>query len=128
MGAELSLEGLDELLAAIEQKGLKLSKVESTALKAAAEPVASDMRSMVLVSDLDHKHIRDDIQVSNVKTTGGIKYVTVGPGKPTNWRAKFIELGTSKMSAEPFMGPAYEQNKANITQIIRQVLKEALKS
>lgn len=128
MGAELSLEGLDELLAAIEQKGLKVAKVEGVALKAAAEPVAKDMQSLVPISDIQHPHIREDIQISGVKTAGGIKYVTVGPGKETNWRAKFLELGTSKMAAKPFMGPAYEQNKANITRIIRQTLKEALES
>jgi len=126
MAVDIEMSGMDELLAKVEQMGLKVSKVEGIALKAAAEPVAADMRSIVRVSRINELHIKDDIQISNVKTEAGVKYVEVGPIK-TAWRAKFLEFGTSKMTAKPFMGPAYEQNKQNIQKIIQSSIEEALK-
>jgi HK97 gp10 family phage protein len=126
MGASIDLSCMEELLAKVEQMGLKVSTVEGVALKAAAEPVAKDMRSLVKVSNINELHIRDDIQISNVKTKAGLKYIEVAPNK-TDWRAKFLEFGTVKMNAQPFMGPAYEQNKQNIPKIIQATIEEALK-
>jgi len=126
MGVEAELTGMDGLLDRIQELGRKGSTVQNKALKAAAEPVAEDMKSLVRVSNLNEKHIRDDIQVSNVKTKDGTKYVRIGPGKNTNWRAKFLEFGTSKMSAKPFMSPSYENKKGEAKQIIKEKLKEGL--
>jgi len=126
MAVSMEMSGMDELLAKVEQMGLKVSKVEGVALRAAADPVAADMRSLVRFSKKNEVHIRDDIQISNVKTKAGVKYVDVGPVK-TAWRAKFLEFGTVKMTAKPFMGPAYEHNKQNIQKIIQSSIEEALK-
>lgn len=126
MGVDVKLEGMQELMDKIEAMGRKGALIQGKALKAAAEPVAEDMRKLVNVSTVEHKHIRDNIEVSRVKTKRGIKYVEVGPGKKTNWRAKFLEYGTSKMSAKPFMAPAYERNKRNIIETIKRKLKEGL--
>jgi len=126
MAAELELEGLDALLTRLEQVSVKASRVENQALKAAAEPVADEMKSLVHVSSLEHIHIRDDIQVSGVKTKDGVKYVEVGPGKATNWRAKFLEWGTAKMQAEPFVQPPYEHKQQEVIEIMKQKIREAL--
>lgn len=124
--AELELTGMDELQKRLEEMGKAASKIEAATLKEAAKPVADDARSLVNVSSIQHKHIREDIKIYGVKTKDGVKYIEIGPGKDTNWRAKFLEWGTSKMSARPFMQPAYEKNKKNITEIIIQKLREAL--
>ncbi|WP_333861416.1 HK97-gp10 family putative phage morphogenesis protein [Clostridium sp.] len=42
-------------------------------------------------------------------------------------KLKFIEFGTSKMSARPFLQTAYEKNKANIRKTIANTLKGGLK-
>jgi HK97 gp10 family phage protein len=70
--------------------------------------------------------LRDSIEVSNAKTKQGQKYVEIGPNKDTNWRAKFIEFGTVKMRANPFMSRTYGKNKDKVQEIIRQKLKEGL--
>jgi HK97 gp10 family phage protein len=126
MAVNIEMSGMDELLAKVEEMGLKVSKVEGIALRAAAEPVAADMRSLVKFSNINELHIKDDIQISNIKTEAGVKYVEVGPIK-TAWRAKFLEFGTSKMTAKPFMSPAYERNKQNIQKIIQSSIEGALK-
>ncbi len=126
MGVDVELSGMSELIDRVQQLGRKGSSIQNAALKAAAQPVAEEMKSLVRVSGIDEKHIRDDILVSNVKTKNGTKYVRVGPGTDTNWRAKFLELGTSKMSAKPFMSPSYENKKGEAKQIIKEKLKEGL--
>ncbi len=40
---------------------------------------------------------------------------------------KFIEFGTSKRAAHPFLQPAYEKNIDDIKGIIAETLKEGLK-
>jgi HK97 gp10 family phage protein len=124
--AGFELTGMDELLKRLEEMGKAAGKIEASALKEAAKPIANDAKSLVNVSSIQHKHIREDIKIYGVKTKDGVKYIEIGPGKDTNWRAKFLEWGTSKMSARPFMQPAYEKNKKNITEIIIQKLREAL--
>ncbi|ABQ23661.1 HK97-gp10 family putative phage morphogenesis protein [Clostridium kluyveri] len=126
MGVDITLEGMDKLIDKVQELGRKGASIQNAALKAAAQPVAEEMRNTVGVSDINEKHIRDDIQISGVKTESGRKYIRVGPGKETNWRAKFPEFGTSKMSARPFMGPAYENKKDEAKQIIKEILKEGL--
>jgi HK97 gp10 family phage protein len=117
---------MSELLDRVKEMGNKASRIENTALKAAAEPVAKAMSENVALSSRNEVHIRNDIQISNIKSKDGVKYVDVGPGKDTNWRAKFLEFGTSKMSARPFMGPAFENNKDKIKEIIKNELRNAL--
>ncbi len=41
--------------------------------------------------------------------------------------APFVELGTSKMAAQPFLNPALEQNKGNIQKIFADALKKAVR-
>lgn len=124
--ADIQFEGMDELFAKLQEAGNKASRIEADALRAAAEPVAEEMKSLVRVGSKNDTHIRDDIDISGVKTKDGVKYIEVGPGKKTNWRAKFLEFGTSKMPAIPFMGPAFEHKKKDIQEIIKQKLREAL--
>jgi HK97 gp10 family phage protein len=40
---------------------------------------------------------------------------------------KFVEFGTSKMPAHPFLQPAFEKNKDVIKEKIAETLKEGLK-
>ena len=126
MAAELELQGLDELLNQLQQISDKAGRVENKALKAGAQPIADEMKSLVRVSSIDHQHIRDDIQISGIKSKSGIKYVEIGPGKETNWRAKFLEWGTSKMPAKPFVQISYEHKKNDVLEIMKQTIAEAL--
>ncbi len=122
----MELQGMDELLSHLQSIGKNVSRIENQALKAGAQPVAEEMKSLVPVSSIDHKHIREDIHVSGVKSKDGVKYVEIGPGKDTNWRAKFLEFGTSKMPAKPFVQLSYEHNKSEVIQIITQKIREEL--
>lgn len=125
--AEFKLMSLDDLQNMLLELGQAAGKVENNALKAAAQPIAKEMIILVPVSTIDHKHIREDIQVSGVKTKDGVKYIEIGPGKDTNWRAKFLEWGTSKMQAIPFVQPAYEHKIGDALAEMKRILREALR-
>lgn len=129
MSAEFKLEGLDELVKKVETLGRKGSSIENKALKEAAEPVQKTGSDLTPRSDLDKEHLADNIVISKVKKKEGIKYIEIGPTKDDNSRffyGKFIEWGTSKMAARPFMQPAYERNKKKIINIIKETLREGL--
>jgi len=123
MSVEVKFDGMDELLRKIEELGQKGSRIENTALKMAGEYLAKEMKQEAPVQTGELSY---SIEVSNVKQKQGQKYVEVGPNKKTNWRAKFLEFGTSKMRANPFMSRAYEKNKDKVQEIIAQKLKEGL--
>lgn len=127
MPVEVKFEGMDELLRKLAELGEKGGRIENEALKEAGEYLAEEIRKEAPRSKLNREiHLQDDITCSNVKTKDGQKYVEVGPTKETAWRAKFVEFGTVKMRANPFMSRAYEKNKEKIQEIIRQKLKEGL--
>lgn len=41
--------------------------------------------------------------------------------------AKYVEYGTSKMAARPFLAPAFNKNKDNVTRKIRSRIKKVVK-
>lgn len=126
--AEFVIEGIEELLNKLSQLDNSVDEVIDNALKEAGNNVKVEMQRLVKVSDINHKHIKDDIQVSQIKGKGTEKYVEIAPGKETNWRAKFLEFGTIKMNAEPFMEPAHLNTKKANLELIKKRLMEALRT
>ena len=140
MAAEIELSGLNDLLNKLRQVSDKANRVENAALLAAAEPVQKTASRLAPRSDTPSKptrsqswrtgrHLADNIVISKVKKKNGVKYVEIGPTRGDNsafFYAKFIEWGTSRMPARPFMQPAYEQNKKEILDTISLHLREAL--
>ncbi|TDQ39235.1 HK97-gp10 family putative phage morphogenesis protein [Aureibacillus halotolerans] len=108
----MEMQGMEQLLARLQKLGGNVEKAENRALKAGGEVVAELARSKVNRSDKEQVHIADNIKVSGVKgVEAGDKHVDIGPGKETAWRAKFLEIGTSKMPAYPFMGPSSDEGQ-----------------
>lgn len=127
--ADIELEGVDEILNRLQQIGNNISRLENKALKDAAQPVLDDAKSSNSFNDRSG-NLRKGLKISNIKNKEGVKYVLVGVDKSDNskiYYGKFLEFGTSKMSAKPFMQPAYEKNKDNIQKTIAETLKEGLK-
>ena len=123
--ADIELEGVDEILNKLQQIGNNISRLENKALKNAAQPVLDDAKSSNSFNDRSGK-LRKGLKISNIKNKEGVKYVLVGVDKSDNskmYYGKFLEFGTSKISARPFMQPAYEKNKDNILKTIADTLK-----
>ncbi|MGV3139443.1 HK97-gp10 family putative phage morphogenesis protein [Brevibacillus agri] len=127
MASEIKLQGVDDLLVALRAKLQKgAARVEKNALKAAGEVMVEEMRKRVRVSNRTSRHIRDDIKVSGVRTKDGIKYVAVGPGKKTGWRSHFLEFGTKKMAAHPFVYPSFHEKRDEALQILADEMRKGL--
>lgn len=127
--ANIELTGVDEILNRLQQIGANLGKLENKALKNAAEPVLDDAKATNAFKNRSGK-LRKGLKITNVKKKDGMKYILVGVDRGDNsevFYGKFIEFGTSKMPARPFLQPAYEKNKDNIKRTIAETLKEGLK-
>ena len=125
--ADIELTGVDEILNKLQQMGANISRLENKALRNAAEPVLEDAKANVPVRT---GKLKKGLKITNVKKKEGVKYILVGVDRGDNseiFYSKFIEFGTSKMSARPFLQPAYEKNKDNIQKTIANTLKEGLK-
>lgn len=130
MGADMTLEGMDVLLTRLQRKRTNTSRVENKAIRAGAAVIQNAVSRHAPRSDLNHEHLADNIIVSKVKTIDGVKVVLIGPQKGDNSRffyGKFLEWGTLKMSARPFMGPGAAEARRPAIEATKEVLKEALR-
>ncbi|AOR22730.1 hypothetical protein BGI42_02945 [Clostridium taeniosporum] len=127
--ASMELQGVDEILNKLQSMGTNVSRLENKALRNAAEPVLEDAKATNAFNDRSGK-LRKGLKITNVKKKEGVKYILIGIDKSDNskiYYGKFLEFGTSKMPAKPFLQPAYEKNKDNIKRTIAETLKEGLK-
>lgn len=127
--AGMDLRGVDEWLAALRQKlGEASERVENHGLKAGGQIMAEAMIEKAPYDDdkTEGVHIKDDIKVSGVRRKDGIKFVVIGPGRKTGWRAHFPEFGTSKMPAQPYVYPAFHETKGLALQKIADEYRRGL--
>jgi HK97 gp10 family phage protein len=127
MTTNAEFEGLEEALRRLQDLDKKASRVENKALIAGAEIVADQMRKNVSVSKNGGNHIKDNIEVTKVKKNKGVKEITIQPNEKVNWRAKFLEYGTSKMPAEQFVEISGIQKAKEVEETMIDVIKSELK-
>lgn len=140
--ANLDIEGLEQLYTELMHLGSVGEEYEAEALKKGAEVIKEEMQQRVHLSDkqfdsytfkrgrnkgvtrrVPHPHIRPTMTIDKPeKDEMGNLTVGVGAAKKLRWRAKFLELGTSKMAPRPFMEPAFEAKKEEAGDIIRDYL------
>lgn len=120
--ADMKVEGMENLLAEIEKLGQKGSRIENKALREAGDVVKDAIEKEVPVRT---GKLKQSITVSRVKTKDGVKRVEVGPDKD-GYYGKFVEFGTVKMKANPFMARGYETSKEEAMSTIEKNLKEGL--
>lgn len=124
----VELQGTDQLLEMIRGKlASGVMRIENQGLRMAGEIIAQAQRDKVAVSTRDAYHIQDDIKVSNVRRIDGMRTVLIGPGKDTAWRAHFLEFGTEKAGAQPFIYPAFEENKDKIKELLSSEFREGMR-
>lgn len=128
MASGIELQGADQMVAMIRQKlSSGVQRLENQGLKAAGEILADAQREKVVVSTIEHVHIRDSITVSNVRRGDGLRFVLIGPGKETSWRAHFLEYGTKKAPAQPFIYPSFHENKSRVSQLLAATFKGGMR-
>ncbi|MFU1798207.1 HK97-gp10 family putative phage morphogenesis protein [Paenibacillus azoreducens] len=101
-------------------------RMENQGLKEGGEIFAEAQREKVPVSSIEHLHMKDDIKVSSVRRGDGIRFIVVGQGKKTRWRAHFSEFGTKNQHAEPFIYPAFHENKDRVAQLLADMQRRGM--
>ena len=100
------ITGLKELRKNVDSLSKSFAKSTlRTALRNAAEPVVKEAKALVPVDSGDLKRsIRSQVTV----TKAGDGYADVGFGRK-EFHGLFVELGTSRQAAQPFLRPALEK-------------------
>lgn len=118
------VEGMDEVIKLVAELGDAAAEVLDKASKAGGDIVLSEAKKRVPV---DTGMLRDSLILKKSKTKKpNIKseyYVTKTSG------AKHfvpVELGTSKMKAQPFLRPAIDENKRNIAKTVNDAVLKAI--
>lgn len=113
---ELS-EALDNLTSKMQGKAVRRS------LKAAAEPMVKAARSNAPV---ETGALRKSIKAStSVRLARGVAQTKISYGK-AQFYGQFVELGTSKMPARPFLRPAFDSTKGESADEFKDVLRKAI--
>ncbi len=120
--AKLELEGMEDLVTVVEKLGLQGNRIENKALRAAGELVQA-----AIAGETPQRSgtLKDSIKTSGVRTRGGMKQVAVGPDEK-GWYGKFVEFGTVKRKANPFMARGYEISKEKAVEQIAEELRKGL--
>lgn len=115
----LDVNGLDELMSRV-RKMSNTEAVEEKALEAGAAEMKSILES---VAPVKTGTLKANIIKSSIEN-GSVKIGT----RPTGdgFYGFFLEFGTSKMSARPWVRPAFEQNKESIKSIMAAELRRGL--
>lgn len=147
MSVTVEVRGLKELRAALLKLPVKMQGAAIySALNAGAQPIKKDAQARVPVRT---GVVKRAIRVSRSKVNKGKDGLTevmvnvkklgrkevrafkaaggksgANPNDPYYWR--FLEFGTSKMPAKPFLRPAFESNKGRSLEAIRKKLGQAI--
>ncbi len=120
--ADMKLEGMENLLDEIERLGKTGSRIENKALREAGNVVKEAIQKEAPIRS---GKLKESINVSRVKNKDGAKRVEVGPNEDVFY-SRFVEFGTVKMKANPFMARGYETSKDSAMETIEKNLKEGL--
>lgn len=108
----------------ITEIGLKGKRLEGQILREAGEVLSKGISNNIGRSNINapgYVHLQDDIHVSRVKTNEfGERYVEVGASKKKSYILKFLEFGTSKMSAKLPMTKGVAETKDDVRQILKE--------
>lgn len=121
-----SVEGMDELLETLNRIADDAESVIGDSLMAGAEILQRNIADRVERSNANRLHIKDNIVISDLKGSGNDKHYFVGVGESTAWRAHFLEFGTKKMSARPFVEPGYIASKSAIEEAVARRIRARL--
>ncbi|PEL80020.1 HK97-gp10 family putative phage morphogenesis protein [Bacillus wiedmannii] len=134
--------GFDRLISELEQMGLRGEKIEDKALAAGGEQIrkaiaeSSEPRSSSPKKPSKSEpwrtgqHLLDNIRVTKARMEGGVKTIKIGIDKADRspyFYGKFLEWGTSKMPAQPFIEPGFNASKADAVRAMTDILKNEMR-
>lgn len=129
----MKVEGLSGLHAQLSELKAELAqKALTQAARKAFKPVLERAQALVPVDTGD---LRNALKLTVVKPKTGNAVVVVGiriaakrgeDGMPPARRWHFIELGTAKLPASPFLRPALDSSASEVLQILKEELAKSI--
>jgi HK97 gp10 family phage protein len=117
--ANITFEGLADLQRQLANLSNRTS-VEKKTLEKAGEHLSNAITGNVPV-------LTGALKASITKSEVKDGKILVGPSQQgPSYRAHFVEFGTSKMSAKPFMRPTFEQEKSKLESIMADEIRRGL--
>jgi len=125
---DVSVSGLDDILKKLAILPQRVQKnVVVGAIRASAKPIIQEAKALV---PKDSKSLSKSIGITKFKTRKkSLVWFSVSPRRGKNWDGfygRFIEFGTVKMSAKPFMRPAFEKKSAETIKFAKEYMKKRL--
>lgn len=117
------IEGLHELLDALEETSINLvdrRKLIAKALRAAGKLVSAEAQRRIPV---DTGAARASMSVSVIEQTAQGAEAQIGPKL---FYVKFAEFGTSRQTARPWLGPAYDATEDDAFEKIAEILGDGI--
>jgi HK97 gp10 family phage protein len=115
----LNIQGMDSLLRYIEQLGEQAEEIKTTALEQGAEVFRIE------IQDNAPRGEGNDHMADHIITKISDDQAKIGPSSDYYY-AHFLEFGTKKMSARPFMGPTFERKKEEAQQKMAEIIRDEL--
>jgi len=119
---EFALSGVEHAISAVRNIGAAVTDdtIKPEAMKA-LEPVAETARMLVPVLSGDLREsivVGDHLQAAPARGGRRSAGVYVGVLAGQAFHGWFVEAGTVKMAAQPFLAPAFEQHRDEIVDIL----------
>lgn len=142
MADGVDLLGFDRLISELEQMGLRGEKIEDKALAAGGEQIRKAIAERGEPRSSSPKkpsksepwrtgqHLLDNIRVTKARMEDGVKTIKIGIDKADcspYFYGKFLEWGTSKMPAHPFIEPGFNASKAEAVRAMTDILKNEMR-
>jgi HK97 gp10 family phage protein len=120
-----SVEGLNDICKLLEDMGVEASNILQQAAEAGGRIALAAAKKRC---PADTGALKESLYLENSKTKNPqIKQeIKIAPGK-NEFYGTFVELGTSKQKAQPYMRPAVDENQHEIAKAINDEVIRALK-
>lgn len=120
---DVKFEGMEELMNQLQQMGDQSKQAENEVLEAGAVVMQKATEEAAPVRAVNGGTLKANIEISDVKN-GEINVFVDNQG--IAYYGYMQEIGTSKMPARPFMGPAFMRNRFNIEQAMAKKLRQRM--
>lgn len=116
----ITIDGIDEALAALDALLLHVERGSENAVAEATQGTFDDSQDLVPYDSVtkhsdDYVHLQDSAKQETNGLEGSVSYGTD--------HCEFVEFGTSKMAAQPYLNPAFEVNAPKLVKACEDLVK-----
>lgn len=108
MQIKVDIKGMDELVGKLNKMNQMMSVRVEEQVNETGKAIRKSAKARVPVDPVDGGDLKKTISMKRSKDKLS---ATIGPQKGEWWKGIFIEFGTVNQPAQPFMHPAWEENK-----------------